>query len=234
MKAPARRQGRASTATRRTPRRSPSPTSRSPSACCPSSRSSSARCRSPRTRRPARQEFADTRRPLRQGHRHDHPGQPRHDHLRHRPEDAYFKTEIIDAYCRILILAKQLGTVNYYTDEQGRRADQDQAGARHPRRPARAGPGELRPLRQQPLPRGLQRLRARAPGVHPAEAPDSRRRGDAARALRPAPSADGDGPRVARPDDHRPGHARDERRGRRPGADRVDGQDYASGISGGV
>ena len=33
-------------------------------------------------------------------------------------EDAYFKTEIIDAYCRILILAKQLGRVNYYTDEK--------------------------------------------------------------------------------------------------------------------
>src|SRR3954466_14799130 len=32
--------------------------------------------------------------------------------------DAYFKTEIIDAYCRILILAKQLGTVNYYSDER--------------------------------------------------------------------------------------------------------------------
>jgi L-fuculose-phosphate aldolase len=32
--------------------------------------------------------------------------------------DAYFKTEIIDAYCRILILAKQLGTVNYYSDAQ--------------------------------------------------------------------------------------------------------------------
>ena len=31
-------------------------------------------------------------------------------------EDAYFKTEIIDAYCRILILAKQLGRVNYYSD----------------------------------------------------------------------------------------------------------------------
>lgn len=30
--------------------------------------------------------------------------------------DAYFKTEIIDAYCRILILAKQLGQVNYYSD----------------------------------------------------------------------------------------------------------------------
>ena len=33
-------------------------------------------------------------------------------------EDAYFKTEIIDAYCRILMLAKQLGTINYYSDEK--------------------------------------------------------------------------------------------------------------------
>ncbi len=33
-------------------------------------------------------------------------------------EDAYFKTEIIDAYCRILILTKQLGRVNYYNDEK--------------------------------------------------------------------------------------------------------------------
>ena len=33
-------------------------------------------------------------------------------------EDAYFKTEIIDAYCRILILAKQLGHVEYYNDEK--------------------------------------------------------------------------------------------------------------------
>jgi L-fuculose-phosphate aldolase len=33
-------------------------------------------------------------------------------------EDAYFKTEIVDAYCRILILAKQIGRVNYYTDEK--------------------------------------------------------------------------------------------------------------------
>jgi L-fuculose-phosphate aldolase len=32
--------------------------------------------------------------------------------------DAYFKTEIIDAYCRILILAKQLGNVQYYSDEK--------------------------------------------------------------------------------------------------------------------
>ena len=32
--------------------------------------------------------------------------------------DAYFKTEIIDAYCRILLLSKQLGTINYYSDEK--------------------------------------------------------------------------------------------------------------------
>jgi L-fuculose-phosphate aldolase len=33
-------------------------------------------------------------------------------------ENAYFNTEIIDAYCRILILARQLGRVNYFTEEQ--------------------------------------------------------------------------------------------------------------------
>ncbi|WZO96574.1 class II aldolase/adducin family protein [Isosphaeraceae bacterium EP7] len=33
-------------------------------------------------------------------------------------EDAYFKTEIIDAYCRILLLTRQLGRVNYYSDEK--------------------------------------------------------------------------------------------------------------------
>jgi L-fuculose-phosphate aldolase len=30
--------------------------------------------------------------------------------------DAYFKTEIIDAYCRILLLSKQLGRVYHYSD----------------------------------------------------------------------------------------------------------------------
>jgi L-fuculose-phosphate aldolase len=35
-------------------------------------------------------------------------------------EDAYWKTEILDAYCRILILARQLGPVNYFTDQQTR------------------------------------------------------------------------------------------------------------------
>jgi L-fuculose-phosphate aldolase len=33
-------------------------------------------------------------------------------------EDAYFKTEIIDAYCRILLLARQLGRVHYYSDQK--------------------------------------------------------------------------------------------------------------------
>jgi L-fuculose-phosphate aldolase len=33
-------------------------------------------------------------------------------------EKAYWNSEIIDAYCRILILARQLGRVNYFTDQQ--------------------------------------------------------------------------------------------------------------------
>src|SRR5437762_7513064 len=33
-------------------------------------------------------------------------------------EGAYFNTEIIDAYCRILILAKQLGRINYFSEQQ--------------------------------------------------------------------------------------------------------------------
>jgi L-fuculose-phosphate aldolase len=35
-------------------------------------------------------------------------------------ENAYFNTEIIDAYCRILILARQLGPVNFFTDAQAK------------------------------------------------------------------------------------------------------------------
>ena len=33
-------------------------------------------------------------------------------------EKAYFNTEIVDAYCRMLILAKQLGRINYFTEQQ--------------------------------------------------------------------------------------------------------------------
>lgn len=35
-------------------------------------------------------------------------------------EQAYFNSEIIDAYCRILILARQLGKVNYFSDKHAR------------------------------------------------------------------------------------------------------------------
>jgi L-fuculose-phosphate aldolase len=35
-------------------------------------------------------------------------------------EKAYFNSEIIDAYCRILILARQLGRINYMSDQQAR------------------------------------------------------------------------------------------------------------------
>jgi L-fuculose-phosphate aldolase len=35
-------------------------------------------------------------------------------------EAAYFNTEIIDAYCKILILARQLGRVNYFDEEKTR------------------------------------------------------------------------------------------------------------------
>lgn len=33
-------------------------------------------------------------------------------------EEAYWKTEILDAYCRILLLARQLGRVEYFTQQQ--------------------------------------------------------------------------------------------------------------------
>ena len=82
-------------------------------------------------------------------------------------EDAYFKTEIIDAYCRILILAKQLGRVQLLHRREGGRADQAQAEAGHPRPSPGAGPRELRPLRQQPVPRRLRRAQPRASRLHP-------------------------------------------------------------------
>ena len=88
-------------------------------------------------------------------------------------EDAYFKTEIIDAYCRILLLAKQLGTVNYYSDDKAAELIKIKPGLGIPDPRLDLGPRELRPLRQQPLPRGLLRLQARAQGVHPRQVPES-------------------------------------------------------------
>ncbi len=50
-------------------------------------------------------------------------------------EQAYWWTEILDAYCRILILARDLGRVNYFTDDQTRAllALKKQLGFRDPR-----------------------------------------------------------------------------------------------------
>jgi L-fuculose-phosphate aldolase len=35
-------------------------------------------------------------------------------------QEAYWKTEILDAYCRILLLAKQLGKVDYFNERETR------------------------------------------------------------------------------------------------------------------
>ena len=35
-------------------------------------------------------------------------------------EDAYWKTEILDAYCRILMLARQLGNVDFFSERESR------------------------------------------------------------------------------------------------------------------
>ena len=71
-------------------------------------------------------------------------------------EQAYWWTEILDAYCRILMLARELGRVNYL-DEQKTRELLDlktQMGLDRPA--ADTGHGELRHLRQRHLPRQLE------------------------------------------------------------------------------
>jgi L-fuculose-phosphate aldolase len=35
-------------------------------------------------------------------------------------QDAYWKTEILDAYCRILLLSKQLGNVEYFSERESK------------------------------------------------------------------------------------------------------------------
>ena len=125
------------------------PASRSPSASCRRSRSSSARCRSPITRRPA----AEVRRhhpAVRQGLQHHHPGQPRHGHLRPDLEKAYWNTRDHRRLLPILILARQLGRVNYFThrpDQGAARPEEDALGYDDLRFQGR----RLRPVRQQHL-----------------------------------------------------------------------------------
>ena len=68
-------------------------------------------------------------------------------------ERAYWWTEILDAYCRMLMLARGLGRVNYFTEPEAQALlDLKQKWGCHG--PA-AGDEELRHLRQRRLPREL-------------------------------------------------------------------------------
>ena len=80
-------------------------------------------------------------------------------------EKAYFNTEIIDAYCKILILARQLGRVNYFSEaaDPGTDGLQKEIGLR--RRPFQEP--RLRPLRPQHVQRAARRLRAGAARLRP-------------------------------------------------------------------
>ena len=88
-------------------------------------------------------------------------------------EDAYFKTEIIDAYCRILLLAKQLGTVNYYSDAKAAELIKIKPGLgiRDPRLDRGLENCDL--CGNSLFREGYSRLQARAQGVHPRQVPES-------------------------------------------------------------
>ena len=40
---------------------------------------------------------------------------------------AYFNTEILDAYCKMLILARQLGRINFFTEQQTKEQQQSKS-----------------------------------------------------------------------------------------------------------
>ena len=80
-------------------------------------------------------------------------------------ERAYWWTEILDAYCRMLLLAKQLGRVNYFTEDKERELLdlKTEVGLVGPAE--HGGIQELRHLRQRHLPRQLEEHGRRAQGV---------------------------------------------------------------------
>ncbi len=81
-------------------------------------------------------------------------------------EKAYWWTEILDAYCRILMLARDLGKVNYFTQDETQRVARSQAEMGLHRSAARAGDEELRYLCERRVPRQLASDRRRgAKGV---------------------------------------------------------------------
>ncbi len=91
-------------------------------------------------------------------------------------EQAYWWTEILDAYCRMLMLARDLGTRELLQRARSTRAvgPEDEVGL--DRSAAHTGNGELRHLRQRHLPRQLAAVGRRAQGVRRAAA-DGRAQG---------------------------------------------------------
>ena len=175
------------------PRRSPSLGNRFRSACCRKSKCFSATCPITKYETPGGQEFADTIIPFVKktniivlaNHGTVSYGE--------NVERAYWWTEILDAYCRILMLARGLGNVAYFSRRPGTRTAgaEGQVGFRRSAQHARVQ--ELRHLRQRHLPRQLEGKRRRAAGL-PATRPVRRHRW---------PGRPG-GPGSAHPDDHRP------------------------------
>ena len=88
-------------------------------------------------------------------------------------EDAYFKTEIIDAYCRILLLAKQLGTINYYSDAKAAELIKIKPGLGIPDPRLALGLENCDLCGNSLFREGYSRLQARAQGVHPRQVPES-------------------------------------------------------------
>ena len=121
-------------------------------------------------------------------------------------EKAYWNTEIIDAYCKILILAKQLGRVNYFDEQQDARTAGAEEAARLRRRalPRR----ELRAVRRQQLRRVA--TATSCPSRTPSAATSLLRRSRRATAR----AAGGAGHGRAGADDHRAGDGGAEWRGR--------------------
>ena len=99
-------------------------------------------------------------------------------------EKAYWWTEILDAYCRMLMLARGLGRVNYFTEPEAQALLdlKQQWGFKDPRR----GDEKLRHLRQRRVPREL------AADRRDSRRPSSRRHPPPAATPRPRPAAQAD------------------------------------------
>ena len=111
-----------------------SPASRFRSACCPRSKCSSATCRSRSTKRRAARRSPT--RCCRSCKKTNVIILANHGTVSYGEtvERAYWWTEILDAYCRILMLARDLGKVNYFTEAEDARTarPEDEVGLHRP------------------------------------------------------------------------------------------------------